>query len=108
LPICVPMFVRWTDDRKRKVLEFATTLNIGAGGVLLAMYRRPPVGTNLSIEIPGAVIASEISLSGSVNHLQAQVLRVEKRANAHFIAAAFATPLEASPEPPSAVGTSAR
>lgn len=92
------MFVRWTDDRKRKALEFATTLNISAGGVLLAMYRRPPVGTNLSIEIPGAVIASEIPLSGSVNHLQAQVLRVETRDKAHFVAASFAAPLETSPE----------
>jgi hypothetical protein len=88
------MFVRWTDDRKRKILEFATTLNIGAGGVLLAMYRRAPVGTNLSIEIPSAVIASEIPLSGSVTHLQAQVLRVDSRDKAHFIAATFTTPLE--------------
>ncbi len=87
------MFVRWTDDRKRKVLEFATALNVGAGGVLLAMHRGAPVGTHLSIQIPLAVIATEVPLSGSVTHLKAEVVRVQSQDKAHFVAACFTAPL---------------
>jgi len=93
LPIFVAMFVEWNDDRKRKIVEFATALNIGAGGVLLAVHRRIPAGTDLSIKIPGASVINDIALLDSVNHLQAKVLRVEHRDKAHVVAASFATPL---------------
>jgi hypothetical protein len=93
LPICFPVFVRWIDERQRKLEEFATTLNISAGGVLLAMHHAVQVGNNLSIQIPSAAIASEIPHSDAVNHLSAEVLRVENRDKAHLIAAKFMPPL---------------
>ena len=105
LPICVPMFVRWTDKQKRKIVEFASALNIGAGGVLLAMYRRAPIGTNLSIQIPSATNANEVPLSGSVSYLIAEVLRVEDRDKAHLVAARFAVPLVTTSVRSSAAGT---
>jgi hypothetical protein len=94
LPICVPMFVRWTDERKRRPLEFATALNIGGGGALLAMRHGAPVGTTLSIDIPCAVILGEIQLSGSVNQITALVVRVARQDKACLVAASFAAPLE--------------
>jgi c-di-GMP-binding flagellar brake protein YcgR len=96
LPICFPVFVRWIDERQRKSEELATTVNISAGGVLLAMYHGVQVGNGLSIQIPNAAIASEIPHSDSVNHLSAEVLRVENRDKVHVIAAKFMPPLAGS------------
>jgi len=50
----------------------------------------------LSIQIPSAAIASEIPHSDAVNHLSAEVLRVEDRDKAHLIAAKFMPPLAGS------------
>jgi hypothetical protein len=105
LPICVPMFIRWTDDRQRKILEFATALNVSAGGALLAMHRYAPIGTKVSIEIPCAPIVGEISLQGAVNHLNAEVVRVEASDKAHLVAASFSTPITGDGERPSALST---
>lgn len=93
LPICVPMFVRWMDKRRRKFQVFATALNVSAGGALLVMPRQPPLGATVELEIPCSPVASEISLGSAVHHLVAEVVRVEDRQNAYLVAANFLVPI---------------
>src|SRR5208282_6590375 len=39
LPLAIPVFVRSRDDKGKEFLEFATALNVSAGGMLLAVRR---------------------------------------------------------------------
>ena len=55
LPISIPFFVRGTAASGEEFLEFATALNLSAGGVLLAARRYMDPGTKLSLEIPVAL-----------------------------------------------------
>ena len=92
LPICVPMFVRWTNGQNRRLQEFATAVNISAGGALLAILRYVPVGTKVELEIPCAPVINEISLDGATKQFTAEVVRVELRQKVHFMAASFTNP----------------
>jgi hypothetical protein len=74
LPISIPFFVRGTSASGEEFLEFATALNLSAGGVLLAARRYMDPGTQLSLEIPVA-LANKAQLPRSVSQLQATVLR---------------------------------
>jgi hypothetical protein len=55
-------------------LEFATALNLSAGGVLLATRRYLDPGTQISLEIPVALV-NKAQLPRSVSMLHATVLR---------------------------------
>jgi hypothetical protein len=74
LPISIPFFVRGTSASGEDFLEFATALNLSAGGVLLAARRYMDPGTQLSLEIPVA-LANKAQLPRSISRLQATVLR---------------------------------
>jgi hypothetical protein len=74
LPISIPFFVRGTSASGEEFLEFATALNLSAGGVLLAARRYMDPGTLLSLEIPVA-LANKAQLPRSISQLQATVLR---------------------------------
>jgi hypothetical protein len=74
LPISIPFFVRGTSASGEEFLEFATALNLSAGGVLLAARRYMDPGTQLSLEIPVA-LANKAQLPRSISQLQATVLR---------------------------------
>ena len=39
LPLAIPVFVRSRDEKGKEFLEFATALNVSAGGMLVAMRR---------------------------------------------------------------------
>ncbi len=68
LPISIPFFVRGTTASGEEFLEFATALNLSAGGVLLATRRYLEPGTQLSLEIPVA-LANKAQLPRSVSHV---------------------------------------
>ena len=74
LPISIPFFVRGTNGEGDEFLEFATALNLSAGGVLLATRRYLDPGTEISLEIPVALV-NKAQLPRSVSLLQARVLR---------------------------------
>ena len=54
LPLSIPVFVRGIDEAGKEFLEFATALNISAGGVLLATRRSLPKSASVALEIPVA------------------------------------------------------
>ena len=74
LPIAIPFFVRGRKVTGEDFLEFATALNLSAGGVLLATRKFLEPGTELSLEVPVALV-SKAQLPRSVSLLHAIVLR---------------------------------
>src|SRR5579875_3603842 len=74
LSIAIPVFARALDSQGREFLEFTTTLNISAGGALLALRRYLPPESTISLEIPTAPsckppqTAARFSGSGCPHH----------------------------------------
>src|SRR5512135_3636250 len=76
LPLAVPVFVRGIDGDGREFLEFATALNISAGGALLAIRRSLPASRILSLEIPVApMLPADVGMN-SIRTLEARLMRV--------------------------------
>ena len=72
LPLSIPVFVRSQDDQGRELLEFATALNVSAGGVLLAVKRSLPLSSQVSLEIPSAPLVSTADLPAAARNLRAR------------------------------------
>jgi hypothetical protein len=92
LPISIPFFVRGTSASGEEFLEFATALNLSAGGVLLAARRYMDPGTQLSLEIPVA-LANKAQLPRSISQLQATVLRCTADRQYFLLGLQFQEPL---------------
>ena len=92
LPISVPFFVRGKKANGDDFLEFATALNLSAGGALVATKRYLEPGTVLSLEIP-VVLASKAQLPRSVSLLEATVLRCSPSRQYHLLGLRFTEPL---------------
>src|ERR1700757_4142243 len=58
LPLAIPIFVRSRDQSGKDSLEFATALNISAGGALVAVHRALKPAAQVSLEIPSAPLAA--------------------------------------------------
>jgi PilZ domain len=100
LPISIPFFVRGTSASREEFLEFATALNLSAGGVLLATRRYIDPGTQISLEIPVA-LANKTQLPRSISQLQATVLRCTADRQYFLLGVQFQEPLiaqQAGPE----------
>ena len=92
LPISIPFFVRGTSASGEEFLEFATALNLSAGGVLLATRRYMDPGTQISLEIPVA-LANRAQLPRSVSMLEATVLRCTADRQYFLVGLQFREPL---------------
>jgi hypothetical protein len=98
LPISIPFFVRGKNSDGEEFLEFATALNLSAGGVLLATRRYMDPGTEISLEIPVALV-NKAQLPRSVSLLHATVLRCTADRQYFLLGLQFDEPL-LSPQPP--------
>lgn len=92
LPISIPFFVRGNTPSGEEFLEFATALNLSAGGVLLATRRYLDPGTTISLEVPVALV-NKAQLPRSVSRLQATVLRCTADRQYFLLGVRFAEPL---------------
>jgi PilZ domain len=99
LPISIPFFVRGRKGTGEEFLEFATALNLSAGGVLLATRRYLEPGTEISLEVPVALV-NKAQLPRSVSLLHATVLRCVPDRQYFLLGLQFEDPLIAE-----AVGT---
>ena len=107
LPISIPFFVRGTKLTGEEFLEFATALNLSAGGALLATKRYLDPGTQISLEVPIALV-NKAQLPRSVSLLHATVLRCTPDRQYFLLGLQFEEPLiaatsEAKDQQPSAV-----
>jgi len=92
LPISIPFFVRGRKLTGEEFLEFATALNLSAGGVLLATRRYLDPGTQISLEVPVALV-NKAQLPQSVSLLHATVLRCTADRQYYLLGLQFQQPL---------------
>lgn len=93
LPLAIPIFVRSRDEDGRELLEFATALNISAGGALVAVRRSLPLSAQVSLEIPSAPLVSGNSFPKACRTLRARAVRVVHVDGYHLLGLKFSRPL---------------
>src|SRR5438552_5845910 len=93
LPISFPVFVRGIDDKGKQFVEFATALNISAGGALLAMRRYLKPTTIVSIEIPTPPTTEKGAVSSAVRSLRGQIVGIQNTEPCHMLGLKFSKPL---------------
>ena len=93
LPVPLPIFVRGVDADGKDFLEFATALNISAGGALVAVRRYMPQSSTISLEIPSAPPQQLQPPPNSGRNLHAQVVRVTNSERCDYWALQFSQPL---------------
>lgn len=93
LPLSIPIFVRGVDQDGKEFLEFATALNISAGGILLATRRSLPRSSSLSLEIPVAPLPPTTETPQSIRSLKAKLVRITHGERCHLLGLKFSRSL---------------
>jgi PilZ domain len=94
LPLAIPVFVRSRTESDKEFLEFATALNVSAGGMLVAVRRSIPSAAQISLEIPSAPLAAlAAARSTAVRSLRAKVLRTHHGEGFNLVGLKFSRPL---------------
>jgi hypothetical protein len=93
LPLAIPVFVRSRDGKGKEFLEFATALNVSAGGMLVAIRRLLPAIAQLRLEIPSAPVAALCLLPRASRTLRAKALRSTSGDGYYLLGLKFARPL---------------
>jgi PilZ domain len=93
LPLAIPVFVRSRDEKGKEFLEFATALNVSAGGVLVAVRRALPLSAQVLLEIPSAPLATTNSFPKASRTLRARTVRVTHTEGYHLVGLKFSRPL---------------
>jgi hypothetical protein len=102
LPLAIPVFVRSRDESGKDFLEFATALNVSAGGALVAVRRSLPQSAQVLLEIPSAPLAATTNLPKVSRTLRARTMRVTHAEGYHLVGLKFSRPLlNSSVEPTS-------
>lgn len=98
LPLAIPVFVRSRDREGKELLEFATALNVSAGGMLVAVRRIFPAVANIQLEIPSAPVAAMALLPRASRDLRAKALRTTPAEGFYLLGLKFSRPLLRGPE----------
>src|SRR6266404_3071279 len=93
LPLAIPVFVHSRDGQGKEFLEFATALNVSAGGMLVAMRRALPAIAQIRLEIPSAPVAALAMLPRTSRTLRAKALRTMPAEGYYLLGLKFARPL---------------
>src|ERR1700686_3365288 len=93
LPLAIPVFVRSRDEKGREFLEFATALNVSAGGMLVAVRRILSPVAQIQLEIPSAPVAALALLPGVARSLRAKAMRTTPAEGYYLLGLKFSRPL---------------
>jgi hypothetical protein len=96
LPLAIPVFVHGVDDSGQRFVEFATALNISAGGAQLAVRRFLPPTARVSIEIPCSVGPYRAAPTHVKSNLLAKIMSNQPARNGepyHLLGLKFHQPL---------------
>ena len=93
LPLAIPVFVRSRDEEGKELLEFATALNISAGGALVAVRHCLPLSAQVLLEIPSAPLVSGNSFPKASRILRARTVRITHVDGYHLLGLKFSHPL---------------
>ena len=99
LPLAIPVFVRSRDRKGKEFLEFATSLNVSAGGMLVAIRRVLPTVSQIRLEIPSAPVAAMAPLPSAARTLRAKTLRTTPADGYYLLGLKFTHPLPVSDKP---------
>ena len=99
LPLAIPVFVRSRDAKGKEFLEFATALNVSAGGMLIAIRRVLPPIAQLRLEIPSAPITAMAPLPQAARTLHAKTLRTSSAEGYYLLGIKFSRPLAPTSRP---------
>ena len=99
LPLAIPVFVRSRDGKGKEFLEFATSLNVSAGGMLVAIRRTLPAVAQVRLEIPSAPVAAMALLPRAARTLSAKTLRTTPADGYYLLGLKFVRPLPLSEKP---------
>jgi hypothetical protein len=91
--LAIPVFVRSRDEKGKEFLEFATALNVSAGGALVAVRRSLPPTAQVLLEIPSAPLAATAALPKAARTLRARTLRISHAEGYHLLGLKFSRPL---------------
>ena len=93
LQLAIPVFIRTRDGSGKDCLEFATAINISAGGALVVVRRSLPNRRWFQLEIPSAPIGSTEGLKTASRIMQAKAVWVGHLDDYHLLGLKFARPL---------------
>ena len=93
LPLAIPVFVRNRDENGKDLLEFATALNVSAGGTLVAVRRSLPLSAQVTLEIPCAPLISTDHLPKAFRTLRARTVHITHSEGYHLVGLKFAQSL---------------
>ncbi len=93
LPLAIPVFVRSRDAKGNEFLEFATALNVSAGGMLIAVHRILSLSSEIQLEIPSAPSAALAVLPPVSRNLRARALRNTPAEGYYLLGLKFSRPL---------------
>lgn len=93
LQIAIPVFIRSHDEAGKDHLEFATAVNICAGGALVVVRRSLPDASAVSLEIPSAPLGPASGLPRSSRAMQAKAVWVTHLNGYHLVGLKFTRPL---------------
>ena len=99
LPLAIPVFVRSRDGKGKEFLEFATSLNVSAGGMLVAIRRTLPTVAQIRLEIPSAPVAAMALLPRAARTLNAKTLRTTPAHGYYLLGLKLNRPLPLSEKP---------
>jgi len=94
--LALPVFLRSVGSDGKESLEFATGLNVSAGGILVATRRALPLGTHTLLEIPVAPFTLPAKAPKTTRKLQAKIVRIVHGDDFHLVGMRFQRPLTAS------------
>ena len=93
IPVGIPIFIRGLDQQGKQFLEFTSTLNISAGGALVATRQNLLRRSRVSLEIPSPPLP-RVGLSlQSVRNLQARLVHLARSNGCHVWGLRFTRPL---------------
>jgi hypothetical protein len=93
LQLSIPVFVRSRDESGRDLLEFATAVNVSAGGALVVVRRSLPMAALVSLEIPSAPLGPAGSLPRSSRAMRAKAVWISHLNEYHLLGLKFTRPL---------------
>lgn len=93
LPLPIPLFIRSRDSKGKDALEFATALNISAGGALVAMHGALRPVAQVSLEIPSAPLPTSAPIRKNSRNLRAKIVRVTHADGYNLVGLKFVHPL---------------
>jgi len=93
LQLAIPVFVRTNDRNGQDSLEFATAINISAGGAMIVVQRSLPKSATVSLEIPSAPLKAQGKLPSFSRIIRAKAVWVNHFDDYHLMGLKFLRPL---------------